>query len=266
MCNQILRRSFEIGRELTCGFNYIKIPRSIIETYYNEPLSLQIFSYLYIHRGLNDIANTSILQLTGECGYKPDRHKGKIKDRIVSVLEDFKACGYISFNEIDLKCGSTLLPISININYFDSPSSFAMVWLDELEKMRTHNLDNDERRVKPEYLLLLLAHIRVNQMRRKNHDDTQKFPEVFYKQHKLISQETSLPAGTLKRCISILEQLDIIITAPLDRYQDPSGRWHTNVTVFADKYGDWESEIQNGIRLLKSRGSISKTKKGTNCT
>lgn len=212
-----------------------------------------VFCYLYIHRGLNDIANTSILQLTIECGYKPDKHKGKINDRIISVLEDFKECGYISYETLDLKRNNTLLPISINIDCFDSPSSFAMIWLAELEQIKIQSSVIQKQKTKPESLLLLLSYIRVNQIRRKNNASITKYPEIFYKQHKIISKDIEMSSTTLKRCIDVLEKLNIIVATPLDRYQDENGRWHTDITIFTNKTGDWNAEIKNGIKLLKNK-------------
>ena len=255
----ILKRG---GEELisnnTSQGNYVKIPRHVIESNYDNPLALLVFSCLYIHRGLNDIANTSILQLIRECGYKPDKHKGKIYDRIIYVLEDFKACGYIEYESLDLKRGNSLIEISINSSCFDSPSSFAIIWLHELEKIQLQN--TIKQKVKPEYLILLLSYMRVNKMRRQKYDDIQRHPEIFYKHQKIISQDIFLSYTTLRRCIETLEQLNIIATAPIDRFRDPNGKWHTNVTVFVDKYDGWEVEIKNGIRLLKSMGSIMKNK------
>lgn len=232
------------------------IPRTIIMHQNSDLLRLPVFCQLYIRRGLDDKLYIPLRKLVEACGYKPNRNKGRINERVIGVLNQFHSDKYISFHPQLHTQRSDMLEISVNQEIFDIQPSFGIVSLAELTKILNVQSDQIEksRRLKPEYLIYILSYIRLNKSRRSSHQQSvpEEKPEIFFQHLKNMSKELGISPKTLQRGVDILEKLEIIITSPMPRHQDTCGNWHTDVTIFVDKYEGWEQELQWGIDFLRN--------------
>lgn len=232
------------------------IPRTLFELRDADLLRIPIFCQISIRRGLDDKLFIPIKRIIEDCGYQPNRNGGRINDRVINTIRSLEQYGYIStLGCPDFKLSSTL-EISANRALFDVPTSFCIITLEEFYKITHYRSDLDfiSSKLMPEYLLYILVYIRLNKSRRSAYQERspENRPEVFYQQQKNISKTLGISQKTLQRGIDILEKLNIIVSSPLPRYKDCYGHWHTDITVFVDKYDGWELELQWGIDYLKN--------------
>ena len=156
--------------------NYVKIPREII---YNKDIGdkrVVIFSYLCSRRALDDTVAFSISELCHWSHLKPNYHDGKINHKYLEVLEMLSHYGYFidcpDFQKLakEKKNSTDYYNIKLNIEKFDIPDGFGIVYFDELEKilnfkeeLKDKNIDLS--RMSSAYILLLLSYLRVNMNR-----------------------------------------------------------------------------------------------------
>lgn len=232
------------------------VPRTLLELRGEDLLRIPIFCQLSIRRGLDDRLFIPMKRMIEDCGYQPNRNEGRINDRVERILKLFEKNGYISIlNRLDLRLGDTV-EISVTQDFFDLPTSFCIITLEEFYKIITYRSDLafSSSKIMPEYLLCILSHIRINKSRRSVHQQKtpESKPEIFFQQQKNIAKSLDISAKTLQRGIDILEKLDIIVSRPMPRYKDSNDNWHTDVTIFVDKYEGWEQELRWGIDFLKT--------------
>lgn len=155
------------------NLNYVKIPREII---YDKDLSSKrviIFSYLCARRSLDDTVAFSTTELCHWSKLKPNYRNGKINQKYYEVLlllshygyfescPDFEKCLKENTNSVKYQ------QVQLNIEKFDVPDSFGIIYFDELDKIlnfkeELKGKDIDLARMSSAYILLLLSYIRVN--------------------------------------------------------------------------------------------------------
>lgn len=199
--------------------NYVKIPREII---YNKDIGdkrVIIFSYLCSRRALDDTVAFSISELCHWSHLKPNYHDGKINQKYLEVLELLSHYGYFidcpDFEKLakEKKNSTDYYTIKTNIEKFDIPDNFGIIYFDELEKILDFKRELDGKdinlsRMSSAYILLLLSYLRVNMNR-----DTSK-PLCCYRLYQKISEDIELSERYISRIIEILDVMDII------RYQE----------------------------------------------
>lgn len=232
------------------------LPRAVFDMEDTDLLRIPLFCQLSMWRGINDKLFIPVRRLIEDCGYQPNRNEGRINERVANTIRLFERTDYISIVGCrDLKLGDTI-EVSINRKFFDSPVSFCIITLEEFYKIITYrsNLDFVSSKLMPEYLLYILSYVRLNKSRRsaKQQEFPAEKPEMFFQQQKNIAKALGLSTKTLQRGVDILEKLDIIVSSPMPRYKDANDNWHTDVTIFVDKYEGWEQELQWGIDFLKT--------------
>lgn len=222
--------------------NYVKIPREII---YDKDLTdkrVIIFSYLCTRRSLDDTVAFSTTELCHWSKLKPNYRDGKINQKYYETLLLLSHYGYFSecpdFERLrnEKKNSVEYQLLNLNIEKFDIPDSFGLIYFDELEKILNFKkvLENesiDLARMSSSYILLLLSYLRANMNR-----DTQK-PLCCYRFYKKISEDTGLSERYIGRIVEILDVLDIIRykEIPKTKYEDEEkDKFRTNPKVFAD--------------------------------
>ena len=255
--------------------NYVKIPKEVI---YDKDLTEKrviIFSYLCARRSLDDTVAFSTTELCHWSKLKPNYRDGKINQKYYEVLlllshygyfiecPDFEKCQKENTNSVKYQ------QVQLNIEKFDVPDKFGIIYFDELEKILNFKkelvgTDIDLARMSSAYILLLLSYIRVNLNRIEGK------PLCCYRYFKTISEDIGLSERYVGRIVDILDALKIIKYQPMKREQyikDGKTKYHTTPKVFADyrhftrdKYGnqrideqyDPETEIQKQIELLEN--------------
>lgn len=232
--------------------NYVKIPREII---YNTSLSdkrVIIFSYLCARRSLDDTVAFSTTELCHWSNLKPNYRDGKINQKYYETLLLLSKNGYFleypDFNNYltEKSNSEKFRKIKLNINKFDVPDNFGIIYFDELFKIlnfknELENISIDVSRMSSAYLLLILSYIRVNMNR-----DSSK-PLCCYRHYKTINEDIGLSEKYISRCVDILAAMNIISYKPMYRksFIDNAGKRHYKTTpkVFAD----YKHYVKNSI-------------------
>ncbi|MEF9983718.1 MAG: hypothetical protein RR806_06210 [Oscillospiraceae bacterium] len=220
------------------------------------PMRLSVFVYLFIRRSLDDKSYITLHDLVVSSGYKPDKNKNGINRKFVTILDTMEGLEYF-IKEFGEYSGYKVCILQLNSEKFDTANSFAIVSLNELQKMREYK--SKLRNVSYDKLLLILCYIRVNKLRRSEYQQNnahKKKPEFFYRQIKTIADDTALSPKTVSACITALESLNIIVSRPMPRYKDKYDNWHTDVTLFVDKTGNWEDELKWGEEFLLNNKAL----------
>lgn len=223
--------------------NYVKIPREII---YNKSIGdkrVIIFSYLCSRRALDDTVAFSISELCYWSRLKPNYHDGKINQKYLEVLESFSYYGYFTdypdFLKLvkEKKNSTDYYNIKINIEKFDIPDNFGIIYFDELQRIlnfkeELKDKDINLSRMSSAYILLLLSYLRVNMNR-----NTDK-PLCCYRLYQTISKDIGLSERYISRIVEILDTMNIIKhqEGKRTRYIKPDGNYgfKTAPKVFAD--------------------------------
>ncbi len=264
--------------------NYVKIPRDII---YNKDLGdkrVIIFSYLCSRRALDNTVAFSISELCHWSHLKPNYHNGKINHKYLETLELLSHYGYFEycpdFNKLakEKKNSTDYYNIKINIEKFDMPDNFGIIYFDELEKIlefkeelksiRIDEKEIDLIRMSSAYILLLLSYLRVNMNR--NPDK----PLCCFRLYQKISEDIGLSERYISRIVEILDVMNIVKCQESKRIrykkQDDKYGFLTTPKVFADykhyvkdEYGnskvdsnyDYKHEISRQLEILSTNSS-----------
>lgn len=230
-----------------------------------------LFSYFASKRGLDDTVGFSCNDVVNWCGYKVNHTKDKSNQKITDIINSFAEGGYINV-EGDISRNNYVKAI-LNIYKFDAPSQFALIYLDEIEKIRDfQKYTEDTKKMSASILLLLLSYLRVNMLRRqKDYIGKQSDkPEFCYRMYIDIEKDIGISSRYISRAIRILEELDLIAIQTLPRWKDVYDNWHTEVTLFVNKYKridggksldmhyDYKQELQWGSEYIKEKKFLSK--------
>lgn len=255
--------------------NYVKIPREIICNKDIGDKRVIIFTYLCYRRALDDTVAFSISELCHWSHLKPNYHDGKINQKYLEVLNSLSHCKYFmdypDFQKLitEKKNSNDYYKVKLNIEKFDTPDSFGIIYFDEIEKILNFKeelefSDIDLTRMSSAYILLLLSYLRVNMNR-----DSQK-PLCCYRLYKKISEDIGLSERYISRIVDILDVMDIVKfqEGKRKRYQKSNGEYgfitspkvfadfkkyikSENGTVIIDKNYDYRIEIQKQIEILQ---------------
>lgn len=240
---------------------YVVIPRKLIEEIKLDDLRIPIYIYFSSMRTIRDIVGFSIDRLAIFCGYRPNIHKGMINDKCKTIFNDFVNMNmFADFpDNINQLKHNDYIEVKLNYEWFDFNSNFAYIDLPEIDIIIDFKkyVDKESRysRITVSKLLLLLSYIRVNKLRRtelQTNTHPENKPEFFYRQYKSIGIDLGWHEDTVTIGVSILNQLNIIVSKDINRYQDSNGNWHTDVILFVDKHNGWEQELIWGEAHLKS--------------
>lgn len=254
--------------------HYVKIPREII---YDKDIGNKrviIFSYLCSRRALDDTVAFSISELCHWSHLKPNYHDGKINHKYLEVLELLSHYGYFvnypDFKKLatEKKNSTDYYNIKVNIEKFDIPDNFGIIYFDELERIlnfkeELKDTDIDLTRMSSAYILLLLSYLRVNMNR-----NTDK-PLCCYRLYQTISEDIGLSERYITRIAEILDLMNIIKhqEGKRSRYTKSNGQYGfvTAPKIFADYkryikdehsnskidcHYDYKYEIQKQLEIL----------------
>ena len=207
-----------------------------------------IFSYLKVHSGLNDMIGFTIPDVVEWCGMKPNRREGKANDKFLSIIEDLKTRGYLTYLTEPSK--SSFMKCQFNSKYYydQCKEGYAIVYLDELRKMMDYkNLQGNS--IDNTTVLLVFAYLRNKIIRRPNElkpeerttdgikQRRQRLPEAVGTNITNIANELGIHKQTLSRIIDILEQeLKLIVTDRAYRIKNEDNEFRTLPTIFANAY------------------------------
>lgn len=229
---------------------YIYIPLSVITDTNMDIRRVSIFSYLKIHCGLNNVIGFTIPDMVEWCGGKPDRRPNGINGKVLSVLDYFNDGGYLTY--LTEKSRSSYMKCLFDTaKYYEQCSSgFAVVYLNEIEKIMNYEKSNSKDGIlNNSTILLVFAFLRNKIYRRPNElkpeertsggirHRRERLPEAYSSNIADIANEIGVSAKTLSKIIDILEyDLELIVTDRAYRVKNDNDEYRTLPTIFANAY------------------------------
>lgn len=251
VCNNDNRDyKYEYSKTILVGSEskYVYIPLSVIVDNEMDIKRIAALSYLRIHCGLNDIVGFTISDMVEWCGMKPNKREGKINDKFLSIINDFNDKGYLTYLTEQNK--SSYMKCKLNTeHYYDVCSDgYAVVYLDELEKIMNYkNLQGNS--VNNASILLVFAYLRNKIRRRPNElkpeertsdgikQRKERLPDAFDSNISDIAKDLGIHKQTLSKIIDVLEQeLKLIVTDRAYRIKTENNEFRTLPTIFANAY------------------------------
>lgn len=227
---------------------YIYIPLSVIVDKELDTKRVSVFSYLRLHCGLNDMIGLTVPDVVEWCGMKPNSRPNNTNDKFLSIIDDLKDRGYLTYltetSKIQyMKCG-----FNTEYYYEQCSNGYAVVYLDELQKiMKYKNLQGNS--INNAALLLVFAYLRNKIRRRPNElkpeertskgikQRRERLPDAFDNNITDIAKELGMHKQTVSKMIDILEQdLKLIVTDRAYRVKNEDKEFRTLPTIFANAY------------------------------
>ncbi len=227
---------------------YIYIPLSVIVNSELDAKRVSIFSYLRIHCGLNDLVGFTVPDMVAWCGMKPNNREGKINDKFLDIINNFNSAGYLTY--LTKKDRNNYIKCKFDIEYYYNQCSdgYAIVYLDELQKIMSYeNLQGNS--INNTIILLVFSYFRNKIKRRPNElkpeertsdgiiKRKERMPEAISGNITSIANELGIHKQTVSRAIDILEdELGLIVTDRAYRIKNEEGEFRTLPTIFANAY------------------------------
>ena len=229
---------------------YIYIPLSVITNTELDIRRVGVFSYLRIHCGLNNVVNCTVSDIVEWCGGKSDRRVNGSNDKVLSTIDALSSEGYLTY--LTEKSRSSYMKCKLDVDYCYSECSngFAVIYLDELEKIITYKRENiKDSTLNNMSILLVFAYFRNKIRRRPNelkpeerHSDgikqrRERLPDAFDSNINNIAAELNISSKTLSKIIDVLEyELKLIVTDRAYRIKNEDGEFRTPPTIFTNAY------------------------------
>lgn len=229
---------------------YIYIPLSVITDTELDIRRVGIFSYLRVHYGLNNVIGFTISDMVEWCGGKSDRRVNGSNDKALLTLDALSNGGYLTY--LTEKSRSSYMKCKFNTDYYvnECSNGYAVVYLDELEKIMSYKKENSkDSTLTNTSILLVFSYFRNKIRRRKNElmpeerssdgikKRREKIPEAFDSNINDIANEIGISPKTLSKIIDILEyDLELIVTDRPYRIKNKNDEFRTPPTIFANAY------------------------------
>lgn len=229
---------------------YIYVPLSVITDTKIDARRVGIFSYLRIHCGLNNIINFTVPDIVEWCGGKPDRRANGSNDKVLYALDAFSDRGYLTY--LTEKSKSLYMKCEFDTDYYydDCSDGFAVIYLDELEKIMSYKKENLKDGILNNTTILLVFTFLRHCIRRRPNElkpeerypdniksRRERLPEAYSGNVNDIANEIGISSKTLSKIIDILEQeLELIVTDRAYRIKNEKDEFRTLPTLFANAY------------------------------
>lgn len=219
---------------------FIRIPRSLI--YDKELGDKRILVYSSMLFTCWSSKCCTVNKLIDDCDFVRGRVSSGVEKQFKTLIGSLIEKGFVSTQG---KLGDTFsFCIKAPINSFGIINRFEY---DDIIQYRIKEKANGKR-INHSHILLLLSYIRLNMDKRTGK------PIMHFSMLKTISDNIGLSVRSVTAALKILEELSIIHSEELPRYQDKNNNWHSNVKVFVNikppmdntNY-DWRDETAKAI-------------------
>ena len=229
---------------------YIYVPLSVITDTELDIRRVGIFSYLRVHCGLNNTVGFTISDMVEWCGGKSDRRTNGTNDKVLSTLDTLSKGGYLTY--LTEKSRSSYIKCKFDIShYYEACSNgYAVIYLDELEKIMSYQKENlKDSTLNNTTILLVFTYLRNKIRRRPNelmpeertHNGIKKrrerLPDAYSGNINDTANELGISSKTVSKIIDILEyELELIVTDRAYRVKNENNEFRTLPTIFANAY------------------------------
>lgn len=200
-----------------------------------------------MYKGLNHRLLFSVPKFVEWSGFKSDSHSGGINDKVLRTLDELNTIGCIKYSDTPSKTSTLELNVDIQLCYDLNEDNFALLYIDEIEKIMNYKREN----IKDTYLnsyaiLLVFAFIRRNIFRRPNElkpeeqtpegieERKYRIIEAYNATYKDIAAELGLSERTVSQAVQILVELKIIVIREAYHIKDDYGNYRTPDILFAN--------------------------------
>jgi hypothetical protein len=229
---------------------YIYIPLSVITDVELGTRRVGVFSYLRIYCALNNIVNFTVPDVVEWCNGKPDRRANGSNDKTLSAIDALSSKGYLTY--LTEKSKSSYMKCKFDTAYYYEQCSngYAVIYLDELEKIMSYKKENlKDSSLNNTTILLAFAYLR-NKIRRRPNElkpeertsdgikkRRERIPDAYGSNIVDIANEIGISSKTLSKIIDILEyELELIVTDRAYRVKNENNEFRTLPTIFTNAY------------------------------
>lgn len=249
---RVIDGKYEYSKTLlnTLESKYIYIPLSVIADTEIDAKRIGIFSYLRIRCGYDNIIGFTIPDMVEWCNMKPNKRTGNTNDKFLNVMDDLSDKKYLTY--LTEKSKSSFMKCEFNMDYYykDCSDGYAVIYLDEIEKIMNYEKSNsNDNALTNTTILLVFAYLRHKIRRRPNElkpeerypekvkERRERLPEAYDSNINDIANEIGISSKTLLKIIDILEEeLKLIVTDRAYRIKNEDGEFRTPPTIFANAY------------------------------
>jgi biotin operon repressor len=184
------------------------------------------------------------------CGGKSDRRVNGTNDKVLSTLDALNNGGYLTY--LTEKSRSSYMKCEFNTGHYyeECSDGYAVIYLDELEKIMNYKKENlKDSTMNNATILLVFAYFRNKIRRRPNElmpeERTQegimkrkeKLPDAYSGNLIDIADALNISSKTLAKIVDILErELELIVTDRAFRVKNEDNEFRTLPTIFANAY------------------------------
>ena len=227
---------------------YIYIPLSVIVDDELDTKGVGILSYLKIHSGLNDVVGFTVNDMVEWCGLKPNKREGKSNDNFLEIMDVLSDRGYFTYLTEHSRSSYMKCKMDSDYYYNECSNGYAVVYLDELEKILNYK-DSKGSSLLNTYILLVFAYFRYKIMRRPNELKPEerseegiekrraRIPDAYSSTISDMADELGIHKQTFSKIVDILEEeLKLIVTDRAYRVKVSDSKYKTLPTIFANAY------------------------------
>ena len=229
---------------------YIYIPLSVILDDELDIKRVGILSYLRIHCGLNDVVNFTVPDIVEWCGMKPNKRANKSNDNFLSIIDSLSDRGYLTYLTETSKSSYMKCKFDSAYYYDDCSDGFAILYLDEIEKILNYKKENSNDNVLNNTTILLVFSFLRHRIRRRPNElkpeertpdgiksRRERLPEAHSGNINDFANEIGISSKTFSKIIDILEyDLHLIVTDRAYRVKNEDNEYRTLPTIFANAY------------------------------
>ena len=186
--------------------------------------------------------------------------------------------GYLLEFDVNKYIQNTLQSSSLNEEKINPKNNFGILYDFEIEAIKKY--ESPYKPLNRSILLLLLSYIkaftwiRTNEVSGHSEKSKKSKPEIFYSQFQSIAAFIGSNRKMISKATAVLEELELIKTHRMPRYQDSSGNWHTDDIIYICPYRyilrgnqivqcsqeeyDYKKELKYGISFLQNQNYVSK--------
>lgn len=252
--------------------------------------SITVFSYMYVRKGGDNKILFSVNNIVEQMGLVPNRTANGINTKIYRAIDFLKRKEYISIDNIpdSRKLVCAKFNAKIVSKECRGEKRFAVIYVDELEKIMGYRFSNKQNTYSTnnDALLLVFAYLRMMIYRRRNQfmpgegnvdgsdnrdSDVEarrlRSPDVYDCFYRDIAEALDISERVVSEAVSIFcDELHLIHYEALPRfkYKNDNGeiKWRTDCTLFCNTYKRegafllaagaeyYEAEIENKKRRL----------------
>lgn len=227
---------------------YIYIPLSVIVDDELDTKGVGILSYLKIHSGLNDVVGFTVNDMVEWCGLKPNKREGKSNDNFLEIMDVLSDRGYFTYLTEHSRSSYMKCKMDSDYYYDECSNGYAVVYLDELEKILNYK-DSKGSSLLNTYILLVFTYFRYKIMRRPNELKPEerseegigkrraRIPDAYSSTISDMADELGIHKQTFSKIVDILEEeLKLIVTDRAYRVKISDSKYKTLPTIFANAY------------------------------